>query len=84
MMRADLLDDDGENRAVRSFLMQYGLQGLTVLRMRNHMELSGWHDCWPEWVNDPANEGHLTKGGAGDWLRFLFKLEDRATAQGAE
>lgn len=77
----NLLDTDGENRAVRSFLMQYGLQGLTVLRMRNHMELSGCHGCWPEWVNDPANDGHLTKGGAGDWLRYLFALETTAPSQ---
>jgi hypothetical protein len=77
--REDLLDDDGENRAVRSFLMQYSCdRSVSVAAMRRHMQLSGWDGCWPEWANDSDNQGHLTKGGAQDWLRHLFSLEPAA------
>jgi hypothetical protein len=72
MMR-DLMDEDGENRAVRCFLMQYGVAGLTVGAMKAHMRLSGYPD-WPEWV-EGQESGHLTKGGAQHWLRHLFALE---------
>ena len=72
-MREPLLDTDGENRAVRSFLMHYGVPGLTVKRMRENMRMAGWAGCWPAWVAD--FDGHLTKGGAQAWLRHLFALE---------
>jgi hypothetical protein len=75
----DLLDDDGENRAVRSFLMQYSCdRSVSVAAMRQHMTRSGWNGCWPEWANDSDNQGHLTKGGAQDWIRYLFSLEPAA------
>jgi hypothetical protein len=77
-MRKDLIDpEDGENRAVRAFLLHYGAPGLTVGRMRENLRLSGWGGCWPEWVNTQDRE-HLTKGGAQDWLRHLFALENTA------
>jgi hypothetical protein len=42
-MIRDLVDDDGENRAVRSFLMIYGgSNSMTVWKMTNHMAMSGW------------------------------------------
>ncbi len=68
---------DGENRAVRCFLMLYGNTGgsTSVKSMKIHLEHSGFNDCWPSWVIDPANAGHLTKAGAQDWLRHLFALE---------
>lgn len=72
-----LLDEDGENLAVRSFLLMYGAQSVTIGQMRRHLMLSGFTDCWPEWVN--TVEGHLTKSGAQDWLRYLFKLEVSVT-----
>jgi hypothetical protein len=68
-----LMDDDGENRAVRCFLMQYGVPGLTTGAMRKHMERCGFSH-WPEWVTEQDGE-HLTKGGAQHWLRHLFALE---------
>ena len=72
--RINLLDDDGENRAVRMFLAAYGAPGLTVARMREHMESAGWPQV-PEWVTKPEAQGHLTKAGAQSWLRHLFALE---------
>lgn len=72
----DLIDKTGENRAVRMFLALYGgMTGISVKQMKIHLEHSGFNDCWPAWVIDPANQGHLTKGGAQDWLRHLFALE---------
>lgn len=78
-MPPDLIDpDDGENRAVRSFLLAYGTHGLTVGMMRTNMRLSGWDGLWPEWVNTQPETAHLTKGGAQHWLRHLFSLETAA------
>lgn len=70
--RQELMDDDGENRAVRCFLMLYGQQGVTALSMKRHMEASGF-PYYPDWVSEAP--GHLTKGGAQLWLRLLFALE---------
>ncbi|ABX36038.1 hypothetical protein Daci_3400 [Delftia acidovorans SPH-1] len=72
--RINLLDDDGENRAVRMFLAAYGAPGLTVAHMREHMEAAGWPQV-PEWATKPEAQGHLTKAGAQIWLRHLFALE---------
>ncbi|MGG4053501.1 hypothetical protein [Delftia tsuruhatensis] len=69
-----MLDDDGENQAVRMFLLLYGQPGLTVARMREHMEAAGWPQV-PEWATKPEAQGHLTKAGAQSWLRHLFALE---------
>ena len=69
----ELLDTDGENRAVRAFLMIYGTQGLTAVRMRDHLRASGFDDASPDWVDQAP--GHLTKGGAQHWLRMLFAME---------
>ena len=75
-MPRDLIDTDGENRAVRSFLMLYGQPGLTVGAMRKHLIALGFPH-WPEWVEfgGPGDAAHLTKGGAQHWLRHLFALE---------
>lgn len=70
MTDRELLDDDGENRAVRAFLMMYGTPGLTALKMKKHMIASGFPH-YPDWVQDC----HLTKAGAQIWLRQLFALE---------
>ncbi|MGE8376284.1 MAG: hypothetical protein ACN6N5_13200 [Diaphorobacter nitroreducens] len=78
-MDRELLDEDGENQAVRTFLMLYGT-GLTVARMREHMASAGWPQA-PEWATKPEAQGHLTKGGAQDWLRHLFALEKPAGQQ---
>jgi hypothetical protein len=72
-MDRELLDEDGENQAVRTFLMLYGT-GLTVAKMREHMALAGWPQA-PEWATKPEAQGHLTKTGAQSWLRHLFAME---------
>lgn len=72
MIERELLDTDGENRAVRAFLMLYGQQGVTAKSMQAHMEAMGYPYA-PDWVD--RSPGHLTKGGAQLWLRMLFDLE---------
>ena len=67
-------DADGENKAVRSFLMLYGQPGLTVGQMKKHMARSGF-TSWPEWVETEPHGAHLTKAGAQLWIRHLFALE---------
>lgn len=72
----DLLDEDGENRALRTFLMQYGLPGLTVGAMRDHMKRSGWGgEYWPFFVSASNRDSHLTKAGAQFWIRHLLGME---------
>lgn len=75
---AELDDEDGENRAVRSFLMLYGGNDgsqIKIADMRRHMQRSGFDGCWPDWIDQPDNQVGLTKGGAQSWLRYLFALE---------
>lgn len=69
----NLLDEEGENLAVRSFLMAYGTPGLTTAQMRTHMMRCGWENLWPLWAHKDG--GHLTKAGAQLWIRYLFALE---------
>lgn len=84
-MSRDLLDDDGENLAVRTFLQLYGATSSITLRdMTRHMSASGFDGLWPEWVADTDERTHLTKGGAQNWLRYLFGLELAAAAPGAD
>jgi hypothetical protein len=83
-MRTPLIDDEGENRAVRSFLLYYGGNtGITVGNMRQHLEMCGY-PFWPSWCQDAnVSREHLTKAGAQLWLRHLFDLEktaDKASA----
>lgn len=73
-MANSILDEEGENQAVRCFLRFYGQPGLTVEQMRKNMQLSGY-PFWPKWVDTTL--GHLTKAGAQLWLRYLFALENR-------
>jgi hypothetical protein len=73
MPERELLDVDGENRAVRAFLMLYGQRGVTAVSMKKHMEQMGYPYA-PAWVEEEP--GHLTKGGAQLWLRLLFALEN--------
>lgn len=72
----EALMDDGENQAVRVFLMLYGCtSNVMVHDMCRHLAESGFDGYWPEWVADTRSETHLTKAGAQDWLRHLFSLE---------
>jgi hypothetical protein len=72
----DLMDVDGENRAVRSFLLAYGAPAITVGAMKRHLKYSGFPH-WPAWADENQDNAHLTKGGAQDWLRHLFALETK-------
>jgi len=68
--------EDGENRAVRALLQLYGSEkSMTVKRMKECLTERGWDNCWPSWANDEDEQGHLTAGGAQDWIRYLFALE---------
>ena len=72
----NILDEEGENLAVRAFLMNYGHNSPTVDQMLNHMIRSGY-PLWPDWVETKEARGHLTKAGAQLWLRYLFELEKK-------
>lgn len=71
----DFVDEDGENRAVRTFLSFYSNTGITIAAMRQGMEIHGWDDCWPSWVTKAQAGETLTKSGAQAWIRHLFSLE---------
>ena len=76
-MKLEMVDDEGENQAVRMFLALYGgACGVTVEQMRKHLKMAGFDGAWPEWAN--SNNGHLTKAGAQLWIRHLFALEQPA------
>ena len=76
-----LLDDDGENKAVRWFLAAYGGGcSKTIGAMKAHLEMSGFDGCWPDWCNTEHPSAHLTKGGAQLWIRHLFSLEAQQVA----
>jgi esterase/lipase len=66
---------DGENQAVRAFLLLYGIGGnqKTVPQMRDHLKRCGFDGYWPDWA--AADASGLTKSGAQSWLRYLFDLE---------
>lgn len=72
-----ILDSDGENRAVRMFLLLYGGQfNVTTRQMASHLRAAGFNGAWPDWVQADV-DAHLTKGGAQQWLRHLFNLEQK-------
>ena len=72
----DLVDEEGENLAVRAFLNSYGYGSTSVTSMMLHMKRSGY-PLWPDWVETKEARGHLTKAGAQLWLRYLFELEKK-------
>lgn len=73
-MKRALVDEDGENRAVRWFLAAYRNPGMSVGGMKAHLKLSGY-PLWPDWVERCHPSEHLTKAGAQLWIRHLFSLE---------
>ena len=80
MSRINFMDSDGENLALRSFLLQWGLPSLTVGMMRQHMARSGWGAAYcPPFVNNStATAGeHLTKAGAQICIRHLLSMEPK-------
>lgn len=75
-MSKKLLDESGENRAVRAFLILYGGQsGLSVEVMKKHLTMCGYPH-WPDWADKEPTSAHLNKASAQDWLRHLFGLEE--------
>ena len=73
-----LLHADGENLAVRSFLMFYSCDtSRKISEMAEHMALSGWsyEKYCPDCLKD-FREDHLTKADAQLWIRHLFSLEE--------
>lgn len=79
MRYEDLVDNEGENQAVRAFLMLYGSSGsgqIKITSMKAFLISMGFDEAWPDWANDNAIIG-LTKSGAQLWLRYLFDLEEK-------
>ncbi len=73
-----LLDSDGENKAVRCFLLHYQNPPTKVISMRNAFTRAGLQGFWPDFVEGASDTNeHLTKAGAGLWLRHLFDLENK-------
>lgn len=71
-----LFDSDGENRAVRGFLMGLEVNCKTFAAMRQHLTAYGFAH-WPEHFN--VAQGHITKAEQQEWLRHLFALESIGT-----
>lgn len=79
-----LVDDEGENLAVRWFLAYYGSGGnKTVGAMKSHLKNCGYDQLWPSWC-DKEDGSHLTKAGAQLWLRHLFSLESKTSTSAKE
>lgn len=69
----NLVDEDGENMAVRAFLQQFqGNHLITSGQMLQHLKWLGFDLALPEWANPDL---HITAGEAQAWLRLLFTLE---------
>lgn len=77
----DLIDTDGENRAVRAFLLGREVGCKDYEQMRRHMTNSGFDNCWPS--EFASLGGHMSKAAQQMWLRHLFALE-RFGAGGGE
>lgn len=70
-----LLDTDGENKAVRYFLLHWQTPQITIGAMCQSLELSGFGaEFWPDFA-DPLSHAHLNKSAAQAWLRHLFDIE---------
>ncbi len=67
-----IIDEDGENIAVRGFLLGLESNCYTFSKMRKHMEMYG-QAFWPD--EFATAEGHLNKFAQQYWLRYLFSLE---------
>lgn len=72
-----LVDTDGENLALRTFLLHYQNPGVTITAMRNALRRLGFDGCWPAFVDNAAEFSTLTKGGAQVWIRHLISLEPK-------
>lgn len=71
-MYDELVEKDGENRAVRGLILGLDAGRRTFSTMRDHMRFYGM-PFWPdEFI---AREGHITKFDLQIWFRYLFELE---------
>jgi hypothetical protein len=77
-----ILDAEGENQPLRVFLTGLEIGAKTVGAMRNHMDLSGWANCWPEFIERENEDSHLTKSGKQLWIRYLLGLETNEQTKG--
>lgn len=85
MAEQQLVDEDGENQALRDFLMQYSCdRPMTIGAMLAHMNRAGWRGLAPAFALDARPERHLTKSGAQTWIRHLINLENTVRQEGAE
>lgn len=70
----NLIDDNGDNRAVHMFLAMYGNEDdVSVARMQIHLENYGFGGCSPDWAK--TEKGVLTITRAREWIRHLFLIE---------
>ena len=76
----ELLDEDGENRAVRVFLMVYH-RFTKIESIKIALRRAGFDGCWPAWAESPLVM-HLTKSAAQDWIRYLINLETKPVLYG--
>lgn len=74
-----LMSSDGENQAVRCFLLHYQNPGVSIGALRSALRRSGFDGCWPDWVNGMETSESITKAGAQLWIRHLFNLEQEST-----
>lgn len=84
-LKRELVDDEGENQALRCFLMQYSCdRSMTLAAMAKFMLRSGWgSEYWPQFARNPELQGMpLTKAGAQLWIRHLIELERRTPVSG--
>lgn len=70
-----LIEDDGENRAVRGFLLGLECNIKSSEEMKTHMKRYGT-PYWPEYFNT-VKVADLTKFDKQEWLRYLFYLENK-------
>jgi hypothetical protein len=79
------MDTDGENQAVRAFLLLYStILGRPVKEMTQHMRRSGF-DCVPAWAIESPG-ANLTKAGMATTpdLWSLYKIEYHVGTEKAE
>lgn len=75
------MDTDGENLALRIFLLHYQNPGVTIAAMRNALRRTGFDGCWPDFVENAVEFATLTKGGAQVWIRYLISLEPKQSKE---
>lgn len=70
----NMMDEDGENQALRSFLLLYS-GGVQTYGNCRCMRLGGYEYAIPEWAKESPASAHVTKAAAQEWIRFILSLE---------